>query len=321
MGERLVIEGGPTVELQDRPSQGTRHEVSFGVLAGTGVRVAVKLERMPGSLERERVALGWLGARGGLVPRLLAAGMGVIGEQRVRCLVTERRPGSPPVSIEGWRRMGQAYAGLSEQRALPAELPLLDRVAFGRTHAQRIRDLGDRLAPLLASIPDWQQLSSNEVPGSPPLIITHGDPGPGNFLDDGQLGAVIDWEEAQIAPRGLDLARLVFIALLGAGPSGFDAYDHRERAQAAVDGYLDAVRHGWQPSREEWRWWITAAGIQFVHRRWQLDGWPAPWQDAAAVLHATLLKDTSTFVGRRGRARCLAGPGRRGCCPARTRGQ
>jgi len=291
MAERLVIEGGPTVELQDRPSQGTRHEVSFGVLADTGVRVAVKLERMPGSLERERAALAWLGARGGLVPRLLAAGIGVIGQQRVTCLVTERRPGSSPATIEGWRRMGHAFANLSEQRALPSDLPRLDRVAFGQTHAQRVRELGDRLTRLLASIPDCKQLTSEEVPGSPPLMITHGDPGPGNFLDDGQLGTLIDWEEAQIAPRGLDLARLVFVALLGAGPSGYVAEEHGDRAQAAVDGYLGAVRDGWQPSREEWRWWITAAGIQFIHRRWQLDGWPAPWEDAAAVLHATLLKD------------------------------
>ncbi len=57
-----------------------------------------------------------------------------------------------------------------------------------------------------------------------------------------------------------------------------------------TDGYLEALTESWQPSEEEWRWWITAAGIQFIHRRWQLGGRPAPWQDAAEVLRAILTR-------------------------------
>jgi hypothetical protein len=128
-----------------------------------------------------------------------------------------------------------------------------------RAAGTRVSDLGERLAPLDRS--------------------------------------VTDWEEVQIAPRGLDLARLVFIALLGAGPSRYLARDHRSRADAAVDGYLSTLRNPWQPSRDESRWWMTVAGIQFVHRRWQLAGQPAPWEQAADVLCSALTDDVTWAAG------------------------
>lgn len=289
MPELLIVEDGPIVELRGAPAQGTRHAIAFGVITGTGEPVAVKIERAPGGLAQEQLALACLGGRDKPVPLLLAAGAASLGAREVRCLVMERRAGTPPASIEGWRRMGHAYARLADLRDIPACLPAFDRATFGAGHARRIRDLGALLAGLAASIPDWERLSSDTVPGSPPLVVTHGDPGPGNFLDDGEAGSIVDWEDAQVGPRGLDLGRLVFIALLGAGPDGYAARDHRDRARAVTDGYLEALTEGWQPSEEEWRWWIAAAGIQFTHRRWRLDGRPAPWQDAVEVLRATLI--------------------------------
>ena len=288
MAPQLVIENGPTVEVTGRPAQGTRHEMRFGVLRETGEPVVVKVQRIAGALERERVALGGLGARDGPVPVLLAAGTAILGGERVSCLVIERRRGSAPVSIEGWQRMGRAHGRLTQLRQRPPGLPVLDRVAFGHTHAQRVRDLGRRLDSLAGSIPDWRRLTDADVPGASPLTVTHGDPGPGNFLDDGEQGTLIDWEEAHIAPRGLDLARLQFIALLGAGPEGYVGQDRQARARAALHGYrVVSPDHG-EPTRMQRRWWITVAGIQFVHRRWQLGGRPAPWQAAADTLHAAL---------------------------------
>jgi thiamine kinase-like enzyme len=119
-------------------------------------------------------------------------------------------------------------------------------------------------------------------------VVTHGDPGPGNFLDDWGTGSIVDWEDAQVAPRGLDLARLVFIAMLGAGPDGYLGREHDERARAVAAAYLEALADSWRPTRQERRWWLTAAGVQFIHRRWELDGRPAPWQDAERVLRACL---------------------------------
>jgi Phosphotransferase enzyme family len=291
MSEWLVLEDGPTIELDDRPAQGTQHEARFGVVIDTGEPVVVKLERIPGALDRERTALAWLGTQHAPVPRLLAAGTAVLGGGRVACLVTARCPGASPTRTEGWWRMGRAHARLGDLQ-LPAEgLPILDSITFGRQHAQRVSDLGHRLGPLARTIPDWKHLASPELPSSAPLVITHGDPGPGNYLDDGHEGTLIDWEQVHIAPRGLDLARLMFIALLGGGPSGYVARDHRPRADAAVSGYLSALRDRWQPSREESRWWTTVAGIQLAHRRWELGGQPAPWEDAMNVLQAALADD------------------------------
>lgn len=291
MNELLQMCDGLTVQLRDRPAQGTRHDVVFGVVVETGKPVAVKFERIPGTLGRERSALACLGASDGPVPRLPASGSAILGDERVECVVSERRPGSPPANADGWRRMGRAHAVLAERRDLPAELPAFDRATFGQMHARRIRDLGGLLAPRVASIPDWRNLASAEVPGSPPQVITHGDPGPGNFLDDGRGGSVVDWEEAQIAPRGLDLARLVLIALLGSGPSGYVARDHDRRARAVSEGYFRVLRDDWRPSQAEWRWWTAVAGIQFAYRRWQLGGKPAPWEEAVDVLLTALADD------------------------------
>ncbi len=300
MSEQLLIDDGPAIALEDRPAQGTRHEVRFGIRTDTAEPVVVKLEGVSRALERERAVLAWLSAEPGTAPRLIAAGPASLAGERVVCLVTERRPGSPPTTLDGWRRMGRALARLGDL-PLPdpaAGLPLLDPGAFGRQHAQRVGELADRLAPLARSIPDWPRLISSEVPGSPPLVVAHGDPGPGNFLDDGDEGTLIDWEEAHIAPCGLDLARLAFIALLGSGPHGYPARDHRLRADAAIDGYLNARRDSCRPSPEQSRWWTTVAGIQFAHLRMRRGGRPAPWQDAVDVLRVALAESPERLPAR-----------------------
>ncbi len=293
MQSELEIEGGPTVRLLSRPAQGTRHEVHFGVLLATGEPVVVKLEGIPGALEREKQALEQLGADPTPAPRLLAAGTTWIQGQRRVCLVTERRAGETPMTDDGWRRMGRAFARLGSSSAPTSPLPVLDHATFGRQHAHRINDLGEHLASLKAAVDDWPFLVVGEVPEISPLVLTHGDPGPGNFLDDGHDGTLLDWEDAHIAPQGLDLARLVFIALLGSGPSGFQARDHQSRARSVIDGYLSETKHTWQPDRAAARWWTTVAGVQFIHRRWESGGQPAPWEDAAHVLETALAHDLS----------------------------
>jgi hypothetical protein len=208
VSERLVIDGGPVIDLQGRPAQGTQHDVHFGVLSETRQPVVVKLERIPGALERERVALAWLGAHHGPAPRLLAGGRALLAGERVVCLITERCDGVAPISLGGWSRMSRAHAHLARLRPPRAGLPVLDRIMFGQHHSQRVRDLGTRLDQLRRSVPDWAQLISPEIPGPAPLVITHGDPGPGNYLDNDNQGTLIDWEHAHVAPRGLDIARL-----------------------------------------------------------------------------------------------------------------
>lgn len=292
MREQLVIDQGPTVVLDGEPAQGTRHKILSGTIPGRDARVVVKVERIPGALERERATLTWLGTvRPSLAPRLVACGSATLAGARVTCLVTDRCDGSPPVSIAGWKRMGHAFAQLAELGYPDHSLPVVDREECARAHAQRIGELGSRLDPFLDAIPDWAQLSRRTLHVSTPLVLTHGDPGPGNYLDS-STGVLIDWEEAHVAPLGLDLARLIFIALLGSGPDGYPARDHEARANAVAAAYLGALQHRWDLTTDELRWWLTVAGIQFIHRRWQRGGQPAPWEQAAAVLAAALTSRT-----------------------------
>jgi hypothetical protein len=292
MLDELVIDGDLTVRLDGERGQGTRHEIRFGVLSDSDERVAVKVGRLPGALQRERRVLAWLGAaKPGLAPRLLAFGNAILDGEQVTCLVAQRCPGSPPRTVQGWGRMGAALAQLAGLGHPDDGLPLLDAEDFVRAHAERLSDLGSRLDPFVRSIPDWEQLACTRLPASTAIVLTHGDPGPGNYLDTGTAGTLIDWEGAQIAPLGLDLGRLTFIALLGSGPAGYRARDHQVRSHAAAAGYLHALEHPWAPTRGEFRWWLSVAAIQFIHRRWQLGGRPAPWEQAADVLVSALAGD------------------------------
>jgi aminoglycoside phosphotransferase len=285
----IVLDDGLSVTIEGQPPQGSKHKVLFGVLTDTGEAVVVKLEGISGALAREGAALEYLAVRGGPVPELRAAGLADVSGERVACLVVQRQEGEAPTSRDGWRRMGRALGRVAAPVSDIKRLPVLDRERFGDQHAQRVRELGDCLLPIAAAVPDWPSLASAHVPRPGPLVLTHGDPGPGNFLDDGRCGWLIDWEDAHVAPRGLDLARVVFIARLGSGSAGFVGRDHNARARAAVAGYLQTVPGGWQPSVEETRWWSAVAGVQFIYHRWQLGGRPAPWEKAADVLHCGLM--------------------------------
>lgn len=294
MGVRngLVIDPGPTVRLDGEPAQGTRHRILFGLLPDGDEPVVVKVERIRGALAREQVALAWLGqTQLSLAPRLIAFGEATHGGERVTCLVTERCRGSSPTTVDGWHRMGGMVAQLADIGYPDHILPVLDPDEFVQAHRERISGLGSRLDPFVGSIRDWSELTQRELPSSTALALTHGDPGPGNYLDTGSSGLLIDWEEAHVAPLGLDLARLIFIALLGSGPAGYIARDHQARATAAAAGYLSAVQHRWLPTSNELRWWLSVAGLQFIHSRWQLGG-PAPWENAAEVLASALTSTT-----------------------------
>jgi Phosphotransferase enzyme family len=282
----LRLDDGTTVTDLSRPPQGTRHRIVFGIEESSGREVAAKIELLPGTLDPERRALEWLDAHDEPAPRLRAVGrVASADDQGALCLVCDRAAGQHPHSLPGWERLGGALAGLSELPWRGSGLDTLDHRAFLAVHEARVEDLGaasgSDLGPRFPALPP-------SYPASP-LVLTHGDPGPGNFLDDGAAGTLIDWEDAYVAPRGLDLGRAAFIALLGAGPEGYAAADNAARSQAVVTGFL-AASAGRSPDPDELRWWLTVAGIQFAHRRLERAGEPGvlPWRDAIEVLDRAL---------------------------------
>jgi aminoglycoside phosphotransferase len=285
----LELDDGTTIIELSRPRQGTRHRVLFGVEASSGREVAVKIEALPGTLEPERRALEWLGAHDGPAPRLIAAGVVVSAEDRgAVCLVSERASGEPPSSLPGWGRLGRALAGLARLSWEGSGLEVHDHASFLAVHERRVEDLGRALeSDFSAALPPVPPSYSDL-----PLVVTHGDPGPGNFLDDRAAGTLIDWEDAQVCPGGLDLGRAAFIALLGSGPEGYVAEDETARARAVVSGFL-AGSGDRVPDADELTWWLAVAGVQFAHRRLERAGEPGvlPWLDAVAVLEAALADD------------------------------
>lgn len=292
--EVLILDDGSEFEVLDRPAQGARHTVLRGRELGSGDSVVIKIELVPDALAIERLALEWVSAHDGPAPTVRKAStVSSPDGRRARCLVMDDVEGRAPDSNAGWRRMGRTLAALTGLPWTGAGLPIYDHDTFGDAHQKRLRDLGTAIPASMRGIAGWEQLSFAHPPALGPLVIAHGDPGPGNFLDNGHGGTLIDWEEAQIAPRGLDLARAMFIALLGSGPAGFTARDQHARAQSVASGYLKRLEHTWLPGVAELRWWLTAAGIQFAHRRLKRAGQPGvlSWTDAITVLAHALTHD------------------------------
>jgi aminoglycoside phosphotransferase (APT) family kinase protein len=292
----LRLDDGTRVTDLRQPPQGLRHRVLLGVEESSGHEVAVKIELVPGALAPERRALERLSAHDGPAPRLLAiatvAAGGCLADTSIEpgalCLVSERLSGEPPRSPAAWERLGRALARLARLPWEGSGLEIQGHQEFLAVHAGRVEELGrasgSDLGARLPAVPPSYADS--------PLTVTHGDPGPGNFLDDGVAGKLIDWEDVQVAPRGLDLGRAAFIALLGSGPEGYVAEDEAARAAAVVAGYRAESGDGF-PAADELAWWLAVAGVQFAH--WRLEraaeGGVPSWREAVAVLDRTLEDD------------------------------
>jgi aminoglycoside phosphotransferase len=235
----LRLTDGTTVTDLSEPPQGIRHRLFFGVEEGSGREVAVKVELIDGALEAERLVLEWLTEQDAPAPRLWAAGtLDDSGEHPgAACLIVDRVAGGPTTSLAGWGRLGRALARLAEVPWEGSGLTTLDHDAFRDLHERRVaalstalgRDIGTSLPPLPSSYFES------------PMIVTHGDPGPGNFVDDGYAGTLVDWEDAVVAPRGLDLGEEELAWWLGVAGVQF-AHWRLERAGAhGIPPWLDAV--------------------------------------------------------------------------------
>jgi hypothetical protein len=280
----LRLTDGTTITDLSEPPQGLRHRVFLGVEEGSGREVAAKVELIDGALEAERLALEWLTEQDAPAPRLRAAGrLDDSGEHPgAVCLVVDRVAGGRTTSLEGWGRLGRALARLSMVPWEGSGLTVLDHDAFRDLHDRRVADLGATLGrDLGATLPPLPRAYFES-----PMTVTHGDPGPGNFVDDGADGTLVDWEDAAVAPRGLDLGRARFIALPGVGPEDWIADEPAARADAVTAGFLAEVDQA--PGADELAWWLGVAGVQFAHWRLERAGAPGipPWLDAVAALES-----------------------------------
>jgi hypothetical protein len=282
----LRLTDGTTITDLSEPPQGMKHRIYFGIEERSGREVAAKVELTDGALGRERLALEWLTEQDAPAPRLRVAGtLDDSGEYPgAFCLVVDRVAGGRTTSLEGWGRLGRALARLSSIPWEGSGLPTIDHATLPDLHERRVADLAEALGrnPAAGMPPVPRSYSES------PMTVTHGDPGPGNFVDDGADGTMVDWEDAVVAPRGLDLGRARFIALPGVGPDDSVAEEPAARADAVTAGFLAEVDP--PPDAEELAWWLGVAGVQFAH--WRLERAGAPgipsWLDAVAALESAL---------------------------------
>jgi Ser/Thr protein kinase RdoA (MazF antagonist) len=280
----LRLTDGTTITDLSEPPQGLKHRIYLGVEERSGREVAAKVELTDGALENERLALEWLTEQKAPAPRLRAAGRLVDSGEHpgAVCLVVDRVAGGRTESLEAWGRLGRAVARLSLVPWEGSGLTVLDHDTFRDLHERRLADLDTALGrDLGATLPPLPRAYAGS-----PMAITHGDPGPGNFVDDGAEGTLVDWEDAVVAPLGLDLGRARFIALPGVVADGPIVDEPTARADAVAAGFLAEVDP--PPDAEELDWWLAVAGVQFTHWRLERAGVPGipPWLDAVAALEA-----------------------------------
>ncbi|MEQ4205466.1 aminoglycoside phosphotransferase family protein [Actinopolymorpha sp. B9G3] len=239
---------------------------------------------MHGRLSRERIALSFAREHGVPVPSLVGEGRTSEGQL---FLVLSQEDGIRATVPSGWYRLGRDLATLAGVPIDGCPLPRVSPCEFAQDHRNRLGVVESTLdAPVVRRI----HVAIERIGHVEPLTLTHGDPGSGNYLDNGEGGVILDWENATIAPFGVDIGRAAFISLMDLGHTGVAADLHA----AVVRGYRDGLRGHSKLSEELLAASIVVAGLQFIHGRFvrPLRSERTP-RAAAAVLDSYLAMDAT----------------------------
>lgn len=252
----LRLPDGRSVQLGDRTPGGSKNQTRYGTLPG-GDQVVVKLQQAHGQLAVEEVALRYARQHGVQVPRVIGSGTAADG---TFFLVLSREAGVRTKEPAGWYRLGGDLAALASVPVQACTLPCITPQAFVADHLERLRVV----EPLLSATMDQSiRKAIGHFNNQSNLVLTHGDPGSGNYLDNEDGGVILDWETAVIAPFGLDPGRAAFIALLDNGHTGIP----EQLRSAVIRGYRDNLPTGWQLDQAALVAATTIAGLQFIHGR------------------------------------------------------
>jgi aminoglycoside phosphotransferase len=254
--DTVALDDGRCVELGELTCNGSKNETRFGRIGR--LRVVVKIQGAHGRLMDEERALRFLAAHGVRVPRVVGAGVTPEGR---RFLAISREEGVRPITPAGWVRCGRDLAALLDVPASGCPLPCVTTAEFVADHHQRL----DLVRPLMTDDLAGQIAHAvTLISGVDRLVVTHGDPGSGNYLDnEAGYGVLLDWETASVSPFGVDLGRAAFIGLLDLGRSGIPD----QLVAALIHGYSKASPGDTHMSTELLRAWITIGGLQFIHGR------------------------------------------------------
>ena len=254
--DAIALADGRLVELGQATVGGSKNDTRFGRIGRQ--RVVVKIQREHGRLMDEEQALQFLAEHGVRVAQVVGSGVTPDGH---RFLVISREAGVRTVTPEGWARFGRDVAALLEVPVATCPFPRTSTAQFAADHRDRLELVRSLLKQKLA-----EEISDAiaQVAAVDRLVVTHGDPGSGNYLDnENGEGILLDWETASVSPFGLDLGRAVFIGLLDLGGSGIPD----ELVSAFIRGYTERSPLAAQMTGQRIRAWIIVGGLQFIHGR------------------------------------------------------
>jgi aminoglycoside phosphotransferase (APT) family kinase protein len=254
--DAIALDDGRLITLGESTRGGSKNDTRFGQVGHQ--HVVVKVERTHGRLENEERALWFLAAHRVCVPQVI--GSGATREGR-RFLVISREEGVCPVTPDGWARFGRDLAALLDVPIAHGPFPRVTSAELVADHYERLHLIRHLLTDDLAGeIAD----AISQTADSDRLMLTHGDPGSGNYLDRSTGdGVLLDWETALIAPFGLDLGRAAFIGLMDLWRTGVP----EELVAAFVRGYTGRSDPAFRMTEKLLRAWITVGGLQFIHGR------------------------------------------------------
>lgn len=256
MSPILKLPDGGVVELGERTSGGSKNDTRYGVMSG-GVQVVVKIQASHGQLGVEEAALRYLARHAVRVPRILSSGTDADGAS---FLVLSREPGLRPIEPAGWHRLGRDLAALVRVPVGDCTLRRTTATEFVAEHSEWLAVVARLLDGEMARAIDG---AIRRFAGSGLLVLTHGDPGSGNYLDHRDAGVILDWETASIGPYGLDAGRAAFIALLDNAHTGIP----EQLRAAVVRGYRDGLPARVALDRDTLSAATIVAGLQFIHGR------------------------------------------------------
>jgi aminoglycoside phosphotransferase (APT) family kinase protein len=250
MPELMV--GSNLYTLRDRATAGSNHE-TWHAVATSGTPVVIKIAG-PGQLDRERNALAALREHGVPVPTVVESGPTADGRE---ALVMHRVAGHPPTDPAAWNQLGRQLAALLDVPTDVIGLPVIDGKRFVARHAAMLATVEHALD---SNTVNRVRGAAHQL-GDGRLVVTHGDPGPGNFLCDEAFGVLLDWESASLSPVGVDVGRLAFMALLDIAHTGSPVALSRAGVAAYLAMTTDALmRELVQPA-------ALVAGLQLLHSR------------------------------------------------------
>lgn len=277
----MRLAGGRRLRVLGSLTDGRSHDVFDVIDEADGRRLVAKVDRRgTGRLDHEHAVLRLLAGSG--VPTAAPVALDRTAGRGHRCLLLEHHPGAAPDDPAGYRRWGADLARLAttDWRAAgwqPGDRQALDAASLQAQHLATARRLHGYLGGLAATV------GAVRIPATP-VVLTHGDPAPTNYLYHAGRGVLLDFELTRPAPWGIDVARAALVLRLTC---------REDRWESALREFLHGYRSrvSWSMAGH-WKTWLAVAGVQLLAWRVAARRHPRtpPWQAVISGLAGLLTR-------------------------------